>query len=108
MAPASLLFLLFIILCHGLNNAIMQLNSKIMLILCSGVKHEKLKKLSLYIIISSLTAFKYISEIRDKEDRFVSLKGKTDQIEVTLLNIYGLPASEESFFFITLGTCRKC
>lgn len=72
----------------------------------SGAEHEKLKKLcfrntffSSYkrevgILISDSTPFEYISEIRDKWGRFVLVKGKIDQKEVTLFNIYAPPGSE--------------
>ena len=85
----------------------------------SGDEHEKLKKLgfrntffSSYrngrkrgvgILISNSTPFEFISEIRDKESRFVLVKGKIDQREVTLFNIYAPPGSQISFFKKVFG-----
>lgn len=79
----------------------------------SADEHEKLKKLgfrnaffSSYkngkkrgvgILISNSTTFEFISEIRDKDGRFVLVKCKIDQREVTLFNIYAPPGSETSF-----------
>lgn len=42
------------------------------------------------VLISNSTQFEFLSEIRDKEGRFVLVKGKIDQKEVTLFNVYAL------------------
>ncbi len=49
-------------------------------------------------MISNSIQFEFISEIKDKEGRFVLVKGKIDQKEVTLFNIYAPPGSTISFF----------
>lgn len=67
----------------------------------SVLEHEKLKKLGfrntffpsckngerrgVCILISNSTPFEYISEIKDREGKFVLVKGKIDQKEVTFL-----------------------
>lgn len=56
----------------------------------SGAEHEKLKKWALGILSShpsNSVWFEFISEISDKEGRFVTIKEKIDQKEVTLLNV---------------------
>lgn len=60
--------------------------------------YRKGKKRGVCILISNSTPFEYISEIKDKEGRFILVKGKIDQKEVTLLNIYAPPGTESSFF----------
>lgn len=80
----------------------------------SALEHEKFKKLGfrntffssykngrkrgVAVLISNLTPFEFVSEIRDKEGRFVLVKCKIDQREVTLFNIYAPPGSQASFF----------
>lgn len=49
-------------------------------------------------MISNSVQFEFISEISDKEGRFVTIKEKIDQKEVTLLNVYAPPGSHISFF----------
>lgn len=80
----------------------------------SADEHEKFKKLgfrntfySSYksgrkrgvgILISNSTPFEFVSETKDKEGRFVLVKCRIDQQEVTLLNIYAPPGSRVSFY----------
>ena len=80
----------------------------------SDVEHEKLKKMGfkntvfssykngkrrgVAIMISNATRFELISKIIDKEGRYVLLKGKIDQKDVTLFNIYAPPGSKMPFF----------
>lgn len=80
----------------------------------SNTEHEKLKKMGfrntffssykngkrrgVAILISNLVKFELISQIIDKEGRFVVVKGKIDQKEVTLFNVYAPPGSNISFF----------
>lgn len=77
-------------------------------------EHEKLKKMGfrntfyssykrgrkrgVAILISNSLNFEFISEIKDKEGRFIFVKGKLDHKEVTLLNIYAPPGSNKTFF----------
>lgn len=77
-------------------------------------EHEKLKKMGfrntfyssykrgrkrgVAILISNSLNFEFISEIKDKEGRFILVKGKLDHKEVTLLNIYAPPGSNKTFF----------
>lgn len=49
-------------------------------------------------MISNSVQFELISELNDREGRFVMIKGKIDQKEVTLLNVYAPPGSDLSFF----------
>src|SRR4029434_10935970 len=75
-------------------------------------EHEKLKRMgftnlffSSYklghrraILISKQVNFEKISEIRDKEGRYVLVKGNIDGNIITLLNIYAPPGSDMGFF----------
>lgn len=79
----------------------------------SGVEHEKLRKMgfrqnffSSYkhgkrrgvdLLISNSIQFEFASEIKDKEGRFVLVKGKIDQKEVTLFNIYAPRGAQYPF-----------
>ena len=79
----------------------------------SGAEHEKLKKMGfrnsffssykkgkrrgVVILISNAVKFELISQINDREGRFVLVKGKIDQKEVTLLNVYAPPGSNITF-----------
>ncbi len=70
----------------------------------SDIEHEKLRKMGfrntffssfrkgkrrgVAILISNAVKFELISQINDKEGRFVLVKGKIDQKEVTLFNVY--------------------
>ncbi len=49
-------------------------------------------------MISNAVQFEFISQISDKEGRFVLVRGKIDQKEVTLFNVYALPGSNITFF----------
>lgn len=50
------------------------------------------------ILISKKVIFEKLSEIKDKEGRYILVKGKIDGNLVTLLNIYAPPGSDISFF----------
>lgn len=60
--------------------------------------HKSGKKRGVAILISNRTKFEFISEISDKEGRFILVKGKIDHKEVTLLNVYAPPGSNISFY----------
>uniref|UniRef100_A0A3B1K1Q0 Reverse transcriptase domain-containing protein n=1 Tax=Astyanax mexicanus TaxID=7994 RepID=A0A3B1K1Q0_ASTMX len=67
------------------------------------------KKRGVVILISNSVRFELVSETKDKEGRYVLVKGKIDQKEITLFNIYAPPGSHTSFFkqvfnLITLET----
>lgn len=80
----------------------------------SNVEHDKLKKMGfkntyysshrsgkkrgVAILISNRTKFEFKSEISDKEGRFILVKGKIENKEVTLVNIYAPPGSNISFY----------
>ena len=80
----------------------------------SSLEHEKLKKLGFQntyysshksgwrrgvaILIPDVVNYEFISEVKDKEGRFVLVKGKLDNEEVTLLNVYAPPGSKKIFF----------
>lgn len=49
-------------------------------------------------MIPNAVNFEFISEVKDKEWRFVLVKGKLDNEEVTLLNVYAPPGSNKMFF----------
>lgn len=49
-------------------------------------------------MVSNAVKFKLVSQINDKEGRFVLVKGKIDQKEVTLFNVYAPPGSNIAFF----------
>lgn len=50
------------------------------------------------ILISSKLNFEKVSEMGDKEGRFILVKGKIDGNLITLLNVYAPPESDISFF----------
>ena len=50
------------------------------------------------ILISNQIQFEHISEIKDKEGRYVMVIGRIDGVIVTLLCIYAPPGSEWSFY----------
>lgn len=75
-----------------------------------SLEHEKLRKLGFQntyysshksahrrgvaILIPNAVNFEFISEVKDKEGRFVLIKGKLDNQEVTLLNVYAPPGAK--------------
>lgn len=87
-------------------------------------KHEKLKRMGfrntfhssykrgrkreVAILISNSVNFEFVSEIKDKDGRFILVKGKLDHKEVTLFNIYAPPGSNKAFFknIFDLITCE--
>lgn len=50
------------------------------------------------ILIPNAVNFEFISEVKDKEGRFILVKGKLDNVEVTLFNVYAPPGSKKMFF----------
>lgn len=87
-------------------------------------EHEKLKRMGfrntfhssykrgrkhgVAILISNSVNFEFVSEIKDKDGRFILVKGKLDHKEVTLFNIYAPPGSNKAFFknIFDLITCE--
>lgn len=77
-------------------------------------EHEKLKKLGfrnaffssykngkkrgVAILISNSLNFECVSEIKDKDGRFVLVKGKLEHKEVTFLNVYAPPPGNDVAF----------
>lgn len=79
----------------------------------SSLEHEKLKKLGFQntyyfshksahrrgsgyrVLIPNAVNFEFISEVKDKEGRFILVKGKLDNQEVTLLNVYAPPGRKK-------------
>ena len=95
----------------------------------SAIEHEKCKKIGLRntffsshrtgkkrgvaILIPNSVCFELITEHKDKEGRFVLVKGKIELEEVTLWNVYAPPGSSISFFreifnLIAAETCGAC
>lgn len=50
------------------------------------------------ILISNTTKFDLEKECRDREGRYVIVKGRVENELVTLVNIYAPPESHKSFF----------
>ena len=50
------------------------------------------------ILIPNAVNFEFISEVKYKEGRFVLVKGKLDNEELTLFNVYAPPGSKKIFF----------
>lgn len=77
-------------------------------------EHEKLKKFGykntfyssytnarkrgVAILMSNVIKFECIKEIKDKEGTYIIVKGKIDQIIITLVNIYAPPGSNKDYF----------
>ncbi len=80
----------------------------------SDQEHEKIKKLGfrhtyyssfkagrkrgVAILMPNNIHFELQSEIKDKEGRFIMVKGKLDDKDVTLLNVYAPPSSNKTFY----------
>lgn len=60
--------------------------------------HRSGKKRGVAILISNRVRFEFVSELSDKAGRFILVKGKIDQKDVTLLNVYAPPGSNMSFY----------
>lgn len=56
------------------------------------------KKRGVAILIPNRIKFEFTSEIKDDDGRFILIKGKIDESEVTLLNVYAPPGSKLGFF----------
>lgn len=50
------------------------------------------------ILIPNSVNFEFMSEIKDKEGRFILVKCKLDNKEVTLFNVYAPPGSDMVFY----------
>ena len=50
------------------------------------------------IMISNQVQFEYEKEIRDGEGRYIIVKGKLDNVKVTLVNVYAPPDCDKHFF----------
>ena len=50
------------------------------------------------IMISNQLQFEYEKEIRDGEGRYIIVKGKLDNVKVTLVNVYAPPDCDKNFF----------
>lgn len=80
----------------------------------SKTEHEKLKKFGfkntyyssnlntrkrgVAILISNQIKFECQKEIKDKEGRYIIVRGKIDQVILTLVNIYAPPESDKTFY----------
>lgn len=79
----------------------------------STPEHEKLKKMGyrntffssykmgrrgVAILIPNSVNFEFMSEIKDKEGRFILVKCKLDNKEVTLFNVYAPPGRDMVFY----------
>lgn len=78
------------------------------------VEHEKLKRMGfskvyyssyrsghrrgVAILISQKIPFEYLSEISDKEGRYIIISGKIDDTIITICNIYAPPGSDFAFY----------
>ena len=60
--------------------------------------HTNTRKRGVAILISNQVKFECQKEIRDKEGRFVIVKGIMHETQVTLVNIYAPPDSDKQFF----------
>lgn len=54
-------------------------------------------------MISNKVNFDFISEHKDKEGRYIMVKGKIDGVLVSLLNVYIPPGSDWAFYKQVLG-----
>uniref|UniRef100_A0AAR2LBR0 exodeoxyribonuclease III n=1 Tax=Pygocentrus nattereri TaxID=42514 RepID=A0AAR2LBR0_PYGNA len=61
-------------------------------------EHEKLKKRGVAILFSNSVYFECTSEIKDKEGRYIFVKGKIDNNEVTFCNVYAPPGERWTLF----------
>lgn len=56
------------------------------------------RKRGVAILMPNSVHFELLSEIKDKEGRFIMVQGKLDHKEVTLLNVYAPPGSNRVFY----------
>lgn len=50
------------------------------------------------ILLPNSVHFEFLSETKDRDGRFIMVKGKLDEREVTLLNVYAPPCSSREFY----------
>ena len=60
--------------------------------------HTNTRQRGVAILISNSIDFECREEIRDKEGRYIIIKGSIDQNTITLVNVYAPPESDQSFF----------
>lgn len=60
--------------------------------------HKSGRKRGVAILIPNSVNFELISEIKDKEGRYILVRGKLDNKEITLFNVYAPPGSTKTFF----------
>lgn len=60
--------------------------------------HKSGRRRGVAILISNAVNFEFKSEIKDKEGRYILVKGKLDNKEVTLFNVYAPPGDTKSLF----------
>ena len=59
--------------------------------------HKSGRRRGVAILLSNKLNFQLLSQIKDKEGRYILLKGKIDNKEVTLFNVYMPPGHDKSF-----------
>lgn len=80
----------------------------------NSTEHEKLKRMGfskvyyssyksghrrgVAILISQRVTFEQLSEIKDKEGRYLLVSGKIEGVQITLLNVYAPPGSDVFFY----------
>lgn len=64
----------------------------------SSSDESKQRKRGVVILISNTLNYEHISEVCDKEGRFVKITGRVEGSEITILNVYAPPGSEWSFY----------
>ena len=60
--------------------------------------HKSGRKRGVAILLPKKINFQLTAEIKDKEGRFILIRGKMDHKEVTLLNVYMPPGHDKSLF----------
>lgn len=60
--------------------------------------HSSGRRRGVAILLSNKVNFHFISEDKDKEGRYIMVKGKIDGVLVSLLNVYMPPGSNWAFY----------
>ena len=60
--------------------------------------HSNARRRGVAILISNAVKFENQKEIKDREGRYIIVKGTIDKTKVTLVNIYAPPESDKYFF----------